>query len=193
MYNVEASHSSWGNPRGRACGFGSDADRARASTQGAGEPDNANHPREAVDQRRYRVAPRTLVRHQRPILAQSSKCIRHSRRPRKNRAPRSDASLCVPHPAENIHGDHPREIDAHPPPRVPPLRRMVAASRKRRTHRCPAHPKACRRLRRDDGVVAAPALNHMPARPSARAIRGTMDLRPLPGPIIQVRGRRQCE
>jgi hypothetical protein len=63
-----------------ACGFGSDADRARASTQGAGEPDNANHPREAVDQRRYRVAPRILVRHQRPILAQSSKCIRHSRR-----------------------------------------------------------------------------------------------------------------
>ena len=33
---------------------------------------------------------------------------------------------------------------------------------------CPAHPKACRRLHRDDGVVAAPALNHMPARPSAR-------------------------
>ena len=44
------------------------------------KPDNANHPREAVDQRRDRVAPRTLVRHQRPILAQSSKCILHSRR-----------------------------------------------------------------------------------------------------------------
>jgi mRNA interferase HicA len=34
--------------------------------------------------------------------------------PRKNRAPRLDASLCVPHSAENIHDDHPREIDAHP-------------------------------------------------------------------------------
>jgi hypothetical protein len=32
-----------------------------------------------------------------------------------------------------------------------------------------------------------------PERQSARAIRGRMDLRPSPGPIIQVRGRRQCE
>jgi hypothetical protein len=44
-----------------------------------------------------------------------------------------------------------------------------------------------------DPVHKATIIPRGRARPSARAIRGTMDLRPSPGPIIQVRGRRQCE
>src|ERR1700730_12468932 len=48
-----------------------------ASTQGAGEPDYANHPGQTADQRGHGVTPGTLVWHQRPVLAQFAKRLRY--------------------------------------------------------------------------------------------------------------------
>src|SRR6266852_4927077 len=79
-HDDEASDPSRGDPRRRACRAGTDADRACAPTQRAGEPDYADHPRQAIDHRRYRAAPGTLVRYQRPALAQPAKRSRRSRR-----------------------------------------------------------------------------------------------------------------